>query len=214
MTKPRKLHAATIKRLSLETAEIAGWLAARTVPIAAANDFIDDGRKGTDYAAVRRGGNDSTGPERAALSNRTDDVGLMAGEFMCILERWHRDGRRLRSLGVKLAVEWDDASLDAAKAVARRSNEAAGAGRCSTCERVVSGSRIDRLRSGRCEACARYYARNKQERPRALWGTDSTDDICPNIHTHHGIDRRCVLKVGHDEPCAWDAGDRVTPHTP
>lgn len=198
MSKPRKLPAAPIKRMSLECAEIGGWLAARTVPISAANEFIDDGLQGISYDSVKRGGQDSTGPERAAMSGRTDDVGKMAGDFMRDLEEAHRLLRRCRLHAVKLAVDWDEASRAAAEGVARRSNEAAGSGDCSNCGRLVSGSSVDRLRNGRCNACRVYWDRNGVERPKALWGSDSTDDRCVAVGTHYGNDVRCGLAAGHD----------------
>jgi hypothetical protein len=211
--KPKKIHAATVKRLSLETAEIAGWLAARSLLLSASNDFLDDERTGKRYDTVQRGGATGTGPERAALAGRTDSLGQMAGEFMGIMERWHRDARRLRLLGVQLsAPQWDEPASpapgsgtkgEAAEGIARRSQEAAGAGDCMICARVVSGSTRDRLREGRCDACRKFRERNPgEERPRHLWGGDSIDARCPNVRTHLGVDRRCVLPYGHEGVCA------------
>lgn len=212
--KPKRLHGPTIKRLTLEGAEIAGWLAARAVPISAANDFIDDGRKGVDYSAVKRGGQESTGPERYALSGRSDDVGQMAGEFMGTLERWHRDGRRLRALGVKLSVEWDEASLTAAEGVARRSADPAASGECANpnCKRLISGSRNDRIVHGRCGPCFRWWDRHGrvEERPREL----CIKGQCRSTATVNGVDVECVLAAGH--PCedpetdhSWEPVDLV-----
>lgn len=123
---------------------------------------------------------------------------MMAGEFMSLLESWQRVGRRLRTLGVKLSVEWDDGSLAAAEGVARRSLEPAGAGDCTICGRVVSGASRDRLRSGRCDACRKFWERNGSERPKELWGSDSIDSQCVACLTRHGHDYRCILAVGHD----------------
>jgi hypothetical protein len=110
----------------------------------------------------------------------------------------------LRKLAPKLAVRWDEDSRNAASFIADQSANAAGGGTCSVCSRVVSGSRIDRLREGRCEACAKYRQRNPgKERPRNLWGTDSVDDQCPNVQTHHGLDARCGLPWGHEAGCQF-----------
>lgn len=197
-TKPRKLHGATIKRLSLDVAENAGWLAARSTLISAASDYIDDGRQAVRYDTVKRGGQEATGPERAALSGHIDDIGIMAGEFMELLPEWERIGRRLRILAVKLAVEWDDVSRAAAEGKARRLAEPAGAGDCANCGRLVSGASRDRLRGGRCDACRKFLERNAYERPKELWASDSIDPQCVAILTRHGQDYRCILAVGHD----------------
>lgn len=206
MSKPKKLAGAAIKRDVLIVGEVAGWLAARSSRLSAASDWIDDGRKGIDYSAVRRGGGESsTGPERAAIDGRTDDVGRMAGEFSELLAEWVRTAKRLKVLGVKLAVEWTPESLAAAEGVARRSMEPAGAGECANCKRLVSGSAIDRLRNGRCDPCRKYWDRNGTERPKPLWGGDSIDDQCRASLTRGATDYRCTLRVGHEGDHQFDA---------
>lgn len=215
-TKPRKIPEATVKRIALEVAGIGGWLAARSSNIAKANEFLDDGRKGADYSRVKRGGAEGTSVEMAALAGQSeigpatafgprDGIAKQATEFMGTLERWLRDGRRLRALGVNLGVEWTEDAKNAASFVAKREK---GEGDCVNCKRFVPGEATDRLRHDRCEACARYWTRHdrEKERPRHLWGSDSIDDRCPNQRTHHGIDRRCLLLWGHTGACTDEVG--------
>ncbi len=197
--KPRKISESAVKRITVEVTEIGGWINARVARLSLVNDWVDDGRTGVDYSAIRRGGAEGSSTERAALTDRADDTGAMASEFMGILERWQRDARRLRYLGVKLLPDWEDPDKRAdAESVARRSVEAAGSGDCRICNRLVSGASNDRLKNGRCGACHVYENRYGVERPRHLWGGDSVDRRCVAVRTHHGTDSRCELDVGHD----------------
>lgn len=213
--KPRGLPPQQIARWAREVMGNMTILEANVPEIAKANDWIDTGVRGIDYAAVRRGGSDGSAPELAAMAGSNDEVGKVAARFMENFATARRLSYLLRKDAEKLMADWSlvdpwtkTDKRAAAEAIARRSQEPVGAGDCATCGRVVSGSRIDRLRSGRCQACDRYFARNGQERPRALWGTDSTDDVCPNVLTHHGTDRRCGLSVGHEGACVF-AGTEV-----
>lgn len=202
MSKPRKLPKARIERVCLEIAGHMAVLESQADRIAAANDFLDDGRRGIDYAAIRRGGAEGTGPERAAISGRYDDIGSEAAEFMTLLESSLRNARRLRSLAVTLGINWTDEAKQAASFVAKKEN---GEGDCVNCGRYVPGTRVDRLRHDRCEACARYWSRHnrEKERPRHLWGSDSQDDSCQTVRSRHGIDHKCELDHGHSGECRF-----------
>lgn len=204
--KPKKLAKSTIVRVTREIAGHMAVLEATVEQVVAANDFIDDGRRGVDYAAVRRGGGEGTGPERAAMS-RPDMIGSEAAEFMTLLESSLRNARRLRSLAVTLGINWDADAKAAANFVAKKEN---GEGDCVNCGRYVPGTREDRLRQDRCEACARYWSRHnrEKERPRHLWGGDSIDDSCQMVRTRHGIDSKCELAYGHDGECRFGIGSR------
>jgi hypothetical protein len=209
--KPQKLSARQIARWSRETAGNLSAIESSAPDLALVNDWIDDGRKGVDYSAVRRGGAAGTGPEMAAMSGREDDVGRLAREFMGTLERCRRDSYRLRVLTRKLVADWDaedapgsgQSRREAAAGVARRSNAAGtSSDSCGNCARTVAGTDRDRLRSGRCKQCFDYRsAHNGNERPSELW-----DGQCGATKWSHGVDFECGWPLGHDQVSDDDHG--------
>ena len=203
--KPRKLPAATIGRICREVIGHVSSIEAHSALIAKANEWIDDGVQGADYSRVKRGGAEGSATEMAALKGGMDLIGKNLTEFAQGLEELAKLARRLDKMRETIEADWlTDDRREAAERIARRSAEAAGGGDCVTCHRVVSGSRVDRLREGRCGACAKYRQRNPgKERPRHLWSGDSIDDRCQNVLTRGGVDYPCGLLWGHDEDCRF-----------
>jgi hypothetical protein len=152
-----------------------------------ANSDCDDGVKGTDYSAVKRGGVELTVPEQYAdrAKRHVDPVARMAREFNNSLHDALRAVKRARELGENLTrlEQSENASEDA------------GQSSCMNCTRWVSGTTEDRIRAGRCEACYRHWRRTGIERPKELWV-----EACMTTRTsmaEGGIEVPCSLPQGH-----------------
>ncbi len=202
--KPRKLPSAQITRWSRELQGNYSWLEANIPAICRANEFIDDAISGADYAAIRRGGSEGSSTERAALSDRVDDIGQLSAVFMAKYEEARRASYALRGLAVKLMVDWSDPDKRAAaEMIARRSAEPVGANDCANCGRVVSAARGDRIRRSRCEACYRYWDRHgrREERPKHLW--DGMQCAATYTDMAAGVVKECVLLQDHITDHQW-----------
>lgn len=108
---------------------------------------------GTGSDAPVSGGSPSSVVERTALGRELDAV-----------QRWDRAKQRWARL-----LEELDHCLTALVPADEAEWQAPGSGSCLACQRWVSGSAEDRLRSGMCDAC-RTWVRRHMEREQAERG--------------------------------------------
>jgi hypothetical protein len=184
-----KLANRKVASLAREIAGHASVLESQAVEICnRANSDCDDGIRGTDYSAVRRGGSEGTVQEvRAMHPTKVDPVGKMAGEFNQALHDALRAVKRARELGENLT------RLETSE----KASEQGGQSSCMNCGRWVSGSPEDRVRAGRCFACWRYWDRSgrDKERPREM-----RTEPCPTTRTSYAegnLEVPCSLPAGH-----------------
>jgi hypothetical protein len=163
-----KIRASQLERSCRDGIGDLTWVEAHATQIARANDFVDDGRKGTNYDAVRRGDAELTGPEQAAeraLTGRGREVDKAVDAFVVAMRDARDAAARARSLASLLLPM----GSEHASTLAVEGNRQPGAGHCLNCPRYCSGIGDDRLRASRCDPCRKYRDRNGTERPKELW---------------------------------------------
>ena len=143
------------------------WIESFAARIAdGANDSMDDGIAGINYAAVNRGGNELTGPERyadKAISGRSDRETARAQRFLAALTLASASAAEARKLAGSLFRIDTDNRLVAPSGTA-------GEGHCLNCNTECEGTAHDRLRGGRCDPCRKYPdSHGGMERPRKRW---------------------------------------------
>lgn len=161
-----------LERHGDQAVELAGVLAARGWPA------------GTLGAPGGRGSSELTSTEAAA------DAPAPWADVDADLARWRTLAWRVTVYGQDLVTRITaHAGADADHE--GRATASAGAGHCLACERWVTGTHDDRLRSGFCNACRASYQRWRQTRPHGdrsafIHWRRGRSDAEPGGHGGHG----------------------------
>jgi hypothetical protein len=182
-----------------------------------ANSDMDDAVAGICYEPSPRSGDPSNPTERKALAASGDMVAkaVQAMDSRLRSAKQHAYQARLDAQAAEnigrslLAIEAEHASQIAGADQLQNDEQDQRKGYvCANlhCQRTVSNTPNDRLRSGRCDACRKYLVRNGVERPAHLCSEDQAEEVLEQPCGHPvwvpGVgERPCVLPSGTTHVC-------------